>query len=153
MKLLGEEYRGLSKTDASFKILLSLVRKYQRVYHLLIQFLIIVGFYYLGNVLALALPVKIPGNIVGMVLLLAALMIGLVKAHNIDKACSFLIDKMALFFLPAGVAIMGCFGLLEGVYLKFALICLITTVIVYAATSYTVVAVSRTMQRIQKHEN
>ena len=76
-----------------------------------------------------------------MVLLLVLLGTGLLKARHVGDACDCLLDNMSLFFIPAGVAIMGCVSLLEGNALKFALVCVITTVIV--ATSYTVMLVSR----------
>ena len=87
--------------------------------------------------------VRLPGNIVGMVLLLVLLGTGLLKARHVGDACDCLLDNMSLFFIPAGVAIMGCVSLLEGNALKFALVCVITTVIVFLATSYTVMLVSR----------
>ena len=65
------------------------------------------------------------------------------KARHVGDACDCLLDNMSLFFIPAGVAIMGCVSLLEGNALKFALVCVITTVIVFLATSYTVMLVSR----------
>ena len=79
----------------------------------------------------------------GMVLLLVLLGTGLLKARHVGDACDCLLDNMSLFFIPAGVAIMGCVSLLEGNALKFALVCVITTVIVFLATSYTVMLVSR----------
>ena len=78
-----------------------------------------------------------------MVLLLVLLGTGLLKARHVGDACDCLLDNMSLFFIPAGVAIMGCVSLLEGNALKFALVCVITTVIVFLATSYTVMLVSR----------
>lgn len=77
------------------------------------------------------------------VLLLVLLGTGLLKARHVGDACDCLLDNMSLFFIPAGVAIMGCVSLLEGNALKFALVCVITTVIVFLATSYTVMLVSR----------
>ena len=83
------------------------------------------------------------GGVLGMVLLLVLLGTGLLKARHVGDACDCLLDNMSLFFIPAGVAIMGCVSLLEGNALKFALVCVITTVIVFLATSYTVMLVSR----------
>ena len=83
------------------------------------------------------------GVVLGMVLLLVLLGTGLLKARHVGDACDCLLDNMSLFFIPAGVAIMGCVSLLEGNALKFALVCVITTVIVFLATSYTVMLVSR----------
>ena len=97
------------------------------------QLALVVAVYGAGCAIASVLPVRLPGNIVGMVLLLV----------HVGDACDCLLDNMSLFFIPAGVAIMGCVSLLEGNALKFALVCVITTVIVFLATSYTVMLVSR----------
>ena len=42
---------------------------------------------------------------------------------------------------------MGCFSMLEDQALKFAFVCVATTIIVFLATSYTVIAVQRLMER------
>ena len=114
---------------------------------LLVQLAVVVAVYAAGCALAAVLPISLPGNIVGMVLLLVLLGTGLLKGKHVGRACTCLLDNMSLFFIPAGVAIMGCFSLLEGNVLKFALVCAVTTVLVFLATSYTVVAVSRLMAR------
>ena len=117
--------------------------KQQRGARFAAQLALVVAVYGAGCAIASVLPVRLPGNIVGMVLLLVLLGTGLLKARHVGDACDCLLDNMSLFFIPAGVAIMGCVSLLEGNALKFALVCVITTVIVFLATSYTVMLVSR----------
>lgn len=102
-----------------------------------------VAVYGAGCAITSALPVRLPGSIVDMVLLLVLLVTGLLKAQHVDNACDCLLDNMSLFFIPAGVAIMGCVPLLESNALKLALVCVVTTVIVFLATAYTVMLVSR----------
>ena len=101
-----------------------------------VQLGVVVAVYAAGCALASVLLIQLPGNIVGMVLLLALLGTGLLKARHVGDACDCLLDNMSLFFIPAGVAIMGCLSLLEGNAAKFALVCVITTVLVFLATSY-----------------
>lgn len=119
----------------------------KRIVRLLAQLALIVVVYAIGCALASILPIALPGNILGMVLLLVLLGTGLLKTHHVGNACDCLIDNMSLFFIPASVAIMGSVALLEGNVLKFALVCIVTTVLVFLATSYTVVLVSRLMVR------
>ena len=102
--------------------------------------------------LASILPVSLPGNIVGMVLMLVLLGTHIVKTKYVSDACTYLIDNMSIFFIPAGVAILGCFSLLEGSAAKFALVCIVTTILVFLATSYTVILVSRIMNRLAAHK-
>jgi holin-like protein len=110
-----------------------------------LQMLVLVAVYCLGSALSSVLPISLPGNILGMVLLLILLAIGVIKIHHVNMACEFMLDNMSFFFIPAGVAVMGCFSLLADNALKFLFICIITTMLTFCATSYTVVSVSRFM--------
>ena len=68
------------------------------------QLALVVAVYGAGCAIASVLPVRLPGNIVGMVLLLVLLGTGLLKARHVGDACDCLLDNMSLFFIPAGVA-------------------------------------------------
>ncbi len=117
---------------------------------LLAQLCLIMGVYAAGCAIASVLPIALPGNILGMVLLLVLLGTHVLKTKYISEACDYLIDNMSIFFIPAGVAIMGCFSLLESSAAKFAFVCITTTVIVFLATSYTVLFVSWVMAKMGK---
>lgn len=119
---------------------------------LLAQLCLVLGVYAAGCALASVLPITLPGNILGMVLLLLLLGTHVLKTKYVSEACNYLIDNMSIFFIPAGVAIMGCFSLLEGAAAKFALVCVVTTVLVFLATSYTVVFVSWAMAKVAKRK-
>ena len=111
------------------------------------QMLLLVGIYEAGCQMANFLPIDLPGNILGMALLLILLCTHVLRGRHVGMACDFLVDNMSIFFIPAGVGIMGCFSLLQDSALKFAFVCVATTVIVFLATSWTVIAVSRLQQR------
>ena len=100
-----------------------------------------------GQRIADVLPLGIPGNICSMVLLLLFLVSGVIRMGSIKDAADFLLDNMAVFFIPAAVAIMGSFDLLAGNILKLVAICLITTVLVFFVTSFTVSTVANLMAR------
>lgn len=117
---------------------------------LLAQLCLIMGVYAAGCAIASVLPIALPGNILGMVLLLVLLGTHILKTKYISDACDYLIDNMSVFFIPAGVAIMGCFSMLENSAAKFAFVCIATTVIVFLATSYTVLLVSWIMAKLGK---
>ena len=95
---------------------------------LLAQLCLIMGVYAAGCALASVLPITLPGNILGMVLLLVLLGTHILKTKYISEACDYLIDNMSVFFIPAGVAIMGCFSMLQAAAAKFAFVCIATTV-------------------------
>ena len=128
-----------SRTDAR--------KKTRRGVLIALQLVLLVGIYEAGCLVAKALPIDLPGNIVGMALLLTLLATRVLKHKHVGAACDYLIDNMSIFFVPAGVGIMGCFSMLEDQALKFAFVCVATTIIVFLATSYTVIAVQRLMER------
>lgn len=117
---------------------------------LLAQLCLIMGVYAAGCALASVLPITLPGNILGMVLLLVLLGTHILKTKYISEACDYLIDNMSVFFIPAGRGHHGCFSILEAAAAKFAFVCIATTVIVFLATSYTVLFVSWIMAKLGK---
>lgn len=106
-----------------------------------IQLAFLIGVCYIGNAVAAAIPLGIPGNIVSMVLLLGLLITGMLQATKIDLVSSFLLKYMPVFFIPAGVSVMGCFPMIADHLPQFALVVLLTTVLVFLVTSLTVTAV------------
>lgn len=140
-----ERTEAPSAGEASFRSKITAVGK--RGIRILAQLTLIMGVYAAGCAIASVLPIALPGNILGMVLLLVLLGTGLLKTKYVSDACECLIDNMSVFFIPAGVAIMGCFSLLADNAAKFALVCVVTTVLVFLATSCTVVLVSRIIDR------
>ncbi len=58
-----------------------------------------------GNALSALTGSLIPGNIIGMVLLFAALSLGIFPAERVRPAARFLLGTMALFFVPFGVGL------------------------------------------------
>ena len=63
----------------------------------------------------------------------------------ISDAADFLLDNMAIFFVPAAVAVMGIFSQIEDVVIKLVLITFLTTIIVFFVTSFTVSTVANLM--------
>ena len=66
---------------------------------------ILFGFLVLGEAVALT-GIGVPGNVIGMILLAAALGTGLVKPRWIEGAANTMLRNLAFFFLPAGVGLM-----------------------------------------------
>lgn len=113
-----------------------------------IQLAFLIGVCYIGNTVAAAIPLGMPGNIVSMVLLLGLLITGMLQATKIDLVSSFLLKYMPVFFIPAGVSVMGCFPMIADHLPQFALVVLLTTVLVFLVTSLTVTAVIKIQAKI-----
>lgn len=103
---------------------------------ILLQIAIVFGVCLIGEGIAMLIP--LPGSVVSMILLFLLLLTRLLKPAHIAEKSDFLLKNMAFFFIPAGVAIMESAGILWQNLLPFLAICLITLVITFAVTAYTV---------------
>lgn len=63
-------------------------------------------FWLIGNALSILTGGYVSGNIIGMILLFAALCMRWVKAETVRPAAKFLLGAMALFFVPFGVGLI-----------------------------------------------
>ena len=72
----------------------------------LLGFLIILFFWALGTAVSILIDNLIPGSVVGMLLLFAALCFKLVRPEQVRVVANFLTKNMSLFFVPAAVGLM-----------------------------------------------
>lgn len=99
--------------------------------------MLIIGIYFLGELLSKSLIKFIPGNIFGMLILLILLSTKIVKIEAIETVAKFLLDHLAFFFIPAGVGLITVVQLIEGNTVKLIAICVISTFIVMGITGST----------------
>ena len=59
-----------------------------------------------GSLLSLLLRGLLPGNVLGLTLLLALLIFGAVRLHHVESVADFLLQNMAFFFLPAMLGVL-----------------------------------------------
>ena len=78
-----------------------------------------------------------------MLVMLLLLCIGVVKPEKIKESSDFLLSHMMLVFLPALVSIMNYFELLKAIWVKFALIIVISTVVTFFVAGGVVSLVSK----------
>lgn len=119
----------------------------RKAVRIVLQLALIVTVCLAGERLSDLLPVDVPSNICSMVLLLVFMLGGVIKMECISEAADFLLDNMAIFFVPAAVAVMGIFNQIEDVIVKLVLITFLTTIIVFFVTSFTVSTVANIMSR------
>ena len=94
------------------------------------QFSIILFISLLGEILHSIVPLPMPASIYGLVLLFIALMTGLVKLPQVHEAARFLIEVMPLMFIPAAVGLLGAYHTLMPVLVPYAVITLVSTLLV-----------------------
>ncbi len=72
-----------------------------------LQLAVIFGICLAGEILHRIVGIPLPGNIIGMVLLLTLLCFKIIKPEQISAVSSFFLNHLALFFLPPSIAIMA----------------------------------------------
>lgn len=103
-----------------------------------------------GVLIAGLLPFPLPASVIGMLLLFALLLTGLVKTRHIEGVSHFLLHNMAFFFLPSGVAILGYLDALSGSALAILVVCVLSTLVTFGATALTVAGVVALQDRARK---
>lgn len=73
---------------------------------MILGFAILLVFQLAGEVLARVADLPVPGPVIGMVLLLAALEVGLPIPEGLRTASGGLLSHLSLLFVPAGVGIV-----------------------------------------------
>lgn len=107
------------------------------------QLAIILGVTLLGEAIAAVLPFAFPASVIAMVVLFVLLLTGVVKVKTIEQTGDFFLKNMSLFFLPAAVGILEHTALLSKTLVPFILVCVITLILTFGATAWTVLAVRR----------
>lgn len=110
---------------------------------ILLQTAIIFALYFMGEGIATLLPITIPGNIIGMLLMFIGLLLKWIKVKHVQTVGRFLLSHMAFLFIPAGVSIIESIELIQDDWFKILIVCVLTTIITFAATGLTAKAVIR----------
>ena len=113
-------------------------------------FAIIMAFFALGEAASILMGHFVPGSVVGMVLLFAALCLRWVDAESIRPVAKFLTGNMILLFIPTFIGIIDTWELLSSSLLEWFAVVVLTTVAVMASTGYCVQAVEWLRIRLTK---
>ena len=92
------------------------------------QFLIILGFTFLGEALQRIVPLPIPASVWGLALLFSALCLKLIQLEQVAEAGAFLRSILPLLFIAPAVGIVDNWGLISGALLPILLLVIGTTV-------------------------
>ena len=102
---------------------------------MLIGFLVLLSFQFIGELLVQFTGAPVPGPVIGMVLLLAALIIKGSVPDYLRQPSEALLKHLALLFVPAGVGLMTHFGLLKADWLAIVLALIISTAVAMVVTA------------------
>ena len=92
------------------------------------------------------LPLPVPASIYGLILLLAALLLGLVKLEDVKEVGLFLTGIFPLLFVPAAAGVMELWAELGDMLLPIVIAIIPVTVLVLVTAGHTTQALTRRKQ-------
>jgi len=107
-----------------------------KILTIIVQILFIYIFLLLGSVVKEIVPLPIPGSMFGLLLLLLALKLGIVKLEWMEQGGNWLLAELMLFFVPSAVGIINYDEMLSWQGLESVLLVGISTFIVISSTAY-----------------
>ena len=108
---------------------------------------ILFGICWVSIVIEKLLPFSFPASVIGMVLLFVCLFLRIVKVGQIRELSDFLLGNMAFFFVPAGVGMIEYYDVLGSVLGKLLIVCVLSTIVTFGVTAWTVRIVTALMGR------
>ena len=103
---------------------------------MILQFGVLLAFLAAGELLVRFTGIPVRSSIIGMVLLCASLILGIVKLKWVEKLSGFLVHNLGFFFVPAGIGLMNCLGLVADQLVPIVCATVISTVIIIAVTGW-----------------
>lgn len=104
---------------------------------IIVQIGILYLFYLAGDWIQELLHLSLPGSIIGLLLLWAALLCKLLPAKWIDSGANFIQNYLPLVFIPATIGIMNYFNIFAGKGFLLILVVIASTLITMIAAGYT----------------
>lgn len=104
---------------------------------MILQFGLILLFLAIGEFIVWLTGIPVPSSIIGMLLLAMSLKAGIVKPRHVEKLSNFLVHNLGFFFVPAGVGLMNCLGLISDQWIPIVGAAIGSTIIIIAVTGWT----------------
>jgi holin-like protein len=108
-----------------------------KIITIIIQILFIHIFLFLGALIKNLITIPIPASMVGLILLLIALSLKIVKLEWVEKGGNWLLAELILFFIPSAVGIVNYDEIISWQGVKTVLLIGLSTFIVIGVTAYT----------------
>ncbi|USK83285.1 CidA/LrgA family protein [Peribacillus asahii] len=104
----------------------------------LFQFIILIGFLFLGHIIVSLFSIPLPGAIVGMILLFIGLLTRLVNIKWIEKASSFQLKHLTLLFIPLIAGLFLSSSFLDILQWNILIILIVSSICCLLGTAFTV---------------
>ena len=102
----------------------------------IMQFLIIICFAFLGEVLHALIPLPFPASIYGIILLYTALHLKIVKVRDIREVSTTLILTMPVMFVPPAVGLIDTWTNISDSWARYLFITIVSTFAVMASAGW-----------------
>lgn len=96
----------------------------------LIQVLFFVALFWMLNGLSVWLHLKVPGSILGLILVFLLLHFRVIKVEWVERGSKWLVAEMLLFFIPPAAGMMQFKDILLGSGVQILLVIVVTSVLV-----------------------
>ncbi len=116
------------------------------------QFILILLFSFLGELLHYLIPLPFPASIYGIVLLFAALSTKIVKVKDVREVSVFLIAVMPVMFIPAAVGLMDSWSDIRSNLLQYVIVTVVSTFVVMGVAGRTTQYIIRRHLRKGPHD-
>lgn len=118
----------------------------------LLQLALILGICYVGDLIHDFTGIPIPGNILGMLILLLLLSLKIVKLEQIREISDFFLKRLAFFFLPPAIGLMLVGDDVKSQWPILLFLCIAITIVTMAATGWTVQLLCKKSKTADKNE-
>lgn len=110
----------------------------------------IFGICLVGQIIAELIPVPFPGSVMSMVLLFILFVLNWANPDKLKNVNDFLLENMSFFFVPSAVSIITKFDLIKNSIVQILVICVVSFVVTFAVTAYTVTFIMKIQKRFRR---
>ena len=109
----------------------------------LLQLALILGICYAGELLNAHTGIPIPGNILGMLILLLLLCLKIIKLEQIREVSDFFLKRLSFFFLPPAIGLMLVGEDVKSQWPLLLFLCIVITIVTMVTTGWAVQLLSK----------
>lgn len=110
---------------------------------ILLQLALILGICYAGDLIHDYTGIPVPGNILGMLILLLLLCLKIVKLDQIREVSDFFLKRLSFFFLPPAIGLMLVGDDVKSQWPLLLFLCIVITIVTMVTTGWTVQLLSK----------
>lgn len=89
-------------------------------------------------------------SVMSMVLLFILFMLNWANPEKLKNVNDFLLENMSFFFVPSAVSIITKYDLIKNSIVQILIICVVSFVVTFAVTAYTVTFVMKIQERFRR---